>query len=113
MKTLDTLTGPSHITYIRLKRKSDNQGKMPSIKSISKLLSTLGIEHRVDEVETYKYGKPSGFRYYTFGGERLYKGHNLVIPEIGLDMDSTETYYSHNTWHYASRIIELIEYKSQ
>lgn len=98
-------------TFEALKNKAENNGRMPSLRKVAELLEEVGVDFRLDEVEDYKYGKASGCRYYTSGGERLYKGYNLFVREAGLDLDSTESYYSYNTWMYAKDLVKLVESK--
>ncbi len=97
-------------TYNSLLNKSDDRGRMPSLKSISKLLTDLGIQHTLREWSETKW-RDSGLPYNTSGGTKTYTGYKLHIPEINLHADSCDTYYSHNTWSYARDIIGLIKSK--
>lgn len=105
------LPKPFELTYNRLKAKSEGKGRMPSLKSVSKLLDELKIPNFYYDVQTEKYSSPSGMPYYTSGGARTYKGGNLAVKEIRLDINSTDSYYSHNTTDYAEQLIDLIDKK--
>jgi len=96
-------------TYQSLQTKSEGKGRMPSLKMVSKLLHELNVEHSCYEVSTEKWGKSSGCRYFTNGGSRTYTGYHLRVPELRLDMDSTETYYSWNTWQYSRDLVNLLK----
>lgn len=100
MKNLKTLNS--------LKNKSEGNGRMPSLKKVSELLNELNIDNELQEWSETKQTKPSGFRYYTGGGTKLYTGFRLRVPEINLDINSTDSYYSYNTWSYSEKIYNLI-----
>jgi len=100
-------------TYNSLLKKSEGYGKggrMPSLKSISKLLTELNIEHKLDETYETKW-RPNGLRYSTSGGTKTYTGYQLRIPEINLRANSCDTYYSYNTCGFARDIVRLIKSK--
>ena len=85
-----------------------NKVKMPSLPKISELLNEIGIEHSLSEYWETKQTSPAGYRYYTGGGTRDYNGWQLKVPELNMNIQSTATYYSYNTWSYAGQIVELI-----
>lgn len=103
------LSKKSKKIYERLISKKDGNTRMPSVKSISHLLTELGIRHYTSETSCQKWSSPAGYRYYTSGGSRWYEGHTLNVPCINLNIDTTETYYSWNTWTYAYKLIKLVE----
>jgi hypothetical protein len=105
------LPKPFELTYNRLKAKSEGKGRMPSLKKIAELLDELKIPNFYSDVETEKYSKSSGMRYSTSGGARTYKGGNLEVKEIRLDINSTDSYYAYNTTDYAKKLIDLIDEK--
>ena len=86
-------------TYNSLLKKSDysNGGRMPSLKSISKLLTDLNIEHKLQEWSETKW-RPNGLTYNTSGGSKMYTGYELRIPEINLRANSCDTSVSSNTF---------------
>ena len=96
-------------TYQALQNKAVGKGRMPSLRMVSNLLHELNVEHSCHDVSTEKWSKPSGYRYYTSGGSRTYTGYHLRVPQIRLDIDSTETYYSWNTWQHARDLVELLK----
>ncbi len=99
-------------TYNSLLNKADysNKGRMPSLKSISKLLTELNIEHKLQEWSETKC-RPNGLTYNTSGGSKMYTGYELRISEINLRANSCDSYYSYNTCGYATDIIKLIKSK--
>lgn len=97
-------------TYNSLLKKSEDKGRMPSLKSVSKLLTELNIEHTLQEWSETKW-RPNGLTYNTSGGSKMYTGYELHIPEINLRANSCDTYYSYNTWSHAQNIIRLIKSK--
>ena len=107
------LTKQSQNILNRLKLKSNDSSKrMPTLKSIHKLLNELKIEHKFYETSCTKQTSPSGYRYYTGGGKRTYEGHELTITDkrcqTNIFMDNTETYYSWNTFFLAKDLCKLI-----
>lgn len=110
---MKTLTAKNQKTLEALKAKANGQGRMPSIKRIASLLTELNIEHKLETWSETKTTKPAGYRYTTGGGTKLYEGYrltaNLKNTNTRLSMETTCTYYSWNTWSYASEIIAEIE----
>lgn len=97
-------------TYNSLLNKSEDRGRMPSLKSVSKLLTELDIEHTLQEWSETKW-RPNSLSYTTSGGTKNYTGYKLYIPEINLHANSCNTYYSYNTWSHARDIVRLIQSK--
>jgi hypothetical protein len=107
----------------RLKRKAkDEYGdkcRMPSLKEVSYLLTQLKIDHHLMDWGEEKHTAPAGYCYTTGGGTRYYEGYRLEIPNFpsyhfkgdtcNMDLISTETYYSYNTYQYAFQIVEGIK----
>ena len=103
MKNIKTLNS--------LKNKSEGNGRMPSLKKVSELLNELNIVNNLEEWSEIKQTKSPGTRYYTGGGKKTYNGFKLRVPEINLCIESTDSYYSYNTWQYARSIYSLINEK--
>ena len=95
--------------YEKLVNKSNGKGPMPQLRWVSDLLTELKIEHNYQDWSEYKYTSSAGLRYYTGGGSREYTGGRLWISEINMDICSTDTYYSWNTWSYVKDILNLID----
>ena len=95
-------------TYEKLLNKEKDKGRMPSLSKVSELLNEVGIENSLSKHYEYKLTKSTGNRYYSGGGNKEYTGYKLTVPSIHLNIDSTETYYSYNTWQYAGKILDLI-----
>tara|TARA_R100001510_G_C7547082_1_gene132308 strand:+ start:89 stop:436 length:348 start_codon:yes stop_codon:yes gene_type:complete len=108
------LTTKSQNTLKRLRLKSNNLkgSRFPSLKSIHNLLTELKIEHTFGETYCEKHTKPSGYQYSTGGGSKTYSGFTLRITdkrcEDYINMDSTDSYYSWNTYGYARDLCKLI-----
>ena len=96
-------------TYERLVNKATNGGRMPNLNKVSELLTELGIENSCYETSCEKWSSSAGYRYYTSGGSRTYTGFHFKVPEINMNIDSTDTYYSWNTWGYAKELVDLID----
>ena len=94
-------------TFYRIQLKARETGRFPSLKSISKLLDELNIENRLDEWSETKW-RENGLRYHTSGGGTYY-GWRLKIPKNKMEMISTDSYYSWNTWSYARELEKLIK----
>lgn len=92
--------------------------KMPSIIAISKMLKEFGVEHELSESVNIVEYRSKGMRYVN-SRHRGKEGKRLTIrpnqedaEKSGINyiqLDSSDSYYSSNTWGYASRIIELLE----
>ena len=96
-------------TYFRLQMKArEVKGyRFPSLKSISTLLNELNIDNQLDEWSETKW-RENGLRYHTSGGGTYY-GWRLRIPTNRMEMISTDSYYSWNTYHYALELEKLIK----
>ena len=82
--------------------------RMPNLNKVGELLTELGIENNVTTWSCTKWTSAAGYRYYTSGGTREYNGYRLKVPQINMNIDSTETYYSWNTERYAADLIRII-----
>lgn len=102
-------------TLERLKQKStssiNDKVRMPSIMQISKLLDEHNIEHNVES-------KTNIVEYRSRGRNYVNSRHNgktglcLTIRNPYIELDTSDSYYSWNTWQYAQKLVELIESKS-
>ena len=99
-------------TYQRLVKKANlgicETSRMPNLNKVGELLTELGIENHVQTWSCEKWSSAAGCRYYTSGGTREYNGYRLKVPQINLNINSTDTYYSWNTKNYAQQIVNLI-----
>ena len=96
-------------TYERLVNKCSGKGRMPNLNKVGELLTELGIENNVTTWSCTKWTSAAGYRYNTSGGTRDYNGYRLKVPQINLNINSTDTYYSWNTKMFAKELVELIE----
>ena len=101
-KTLDALRKKAGLGICETSR-------MPNLNKVGQLLTELGIENSCYESSCEKWSSAAGCRYYTSGGSRTYIGFWLRVPQINMNIDSTDTYYSWNTKHYATELVQLIE----
>jgi len=95
-------------TYERLVNKCSGKGRMPNLNKVGELLTELGIENNVTTWSCTKWTSAAGYRYYTSGGSRDYNGFRLKVPQINLNINSTDTYYSWNTCRYAKELVDLL-----
>mgnify|MGYP000978824550 CR=1 FL=1 len=83
--------------------------KMPSIKSISELLNHYGIEHVFEKsYNTVEYRSKGNV--YVNSRHRGKEGYKLEVDRK-VYMDSSDSYYSFNTWQYAGELVQLIDSK--
>jgi hypothetical protein len=97
-------------TLEKLIEKSKNRftAKMPPIKDISKLLDSKGIKHSMyEKTNTVEY-RSKGNRYVN-SRHRGKSGYCLTIKEpFYLELDTSDSYYSRNTYYYATKLLEII-----
>ncbi len=112
------LSAKSQKTYDALVKKSNNEGRMPSLKRVDSMLQELNVTTDAYETQCTKQTKAEGMTYYTGGGTRLYEGTSLSVYSLEdeqgrrnklLDLDTTDTYYSWNTHRYARQLVELVD----
>jgi hypothetical protein len=112
------LSNKSQKTYEALVKKSNEEGRMPSLKRVAAMLQELEVSSSAWETQCTKQTKAEGMTYYTGGGTKLYEGVSLSVyseydsegrRNLLMDMDSTDTYYSWNTHRYASQLVELVD----
>jgi hypothetical protein len=94
----------------KLRVKSNDKGRMPSIKSIHELLSHFGIEHEYRESMNTVESRTSGCNYANSRHDGK-TGNKIVLRNPYLELDTSCSYYSYNTYSYASKILKLIEDK--
>ena len=102
LKTYQALTKKANAGY-------GERTRMPNLNKVGELLTELGIENNVTTWSCTKWTSAAGYRYNTSGGTRDYNGYRLKVPEINLNINSTDTYYSWNTKMFAKELVELIE----
>jgi len=102
-------------TYERLVKKANlgicENSRMPNLNKVGELLTELGIENNVTTWSCTKWTSAAGCRYNTSGGTRDYNGFRLKVPQINLNINSTDTYYSWNTKQFARELVKLIQEK--
>lgn len=98
------------LQQLKAKAKSNYKDKvrMPSIKQIKKLLDAYGITSYMDEHTNVVEFRSKGKKYVN-SRQMGKKGVRLKIPDASIELDTSSSYYSYNTWRYAEEIIELIE----
>jgi len=110
LKKEDVIKLKNYKHYEKLVKKSEGKGPMPQLRWVSDLLTELNIDHRYHDWSETKW-RENGLRYYTSGGSREYTGGRLWISDINMDICSTDTYYSWNTWSYVRDILNFINDK--
>ncbi len=108
-------------TFEKLQLKSESftsKVRMPSIASIAKLLTDLGIKHELySSVNVVEY-RSAGNRYVNsrHNGKvgkklriHLSEEERNTVGTYLIELDSSDSYYSWNTTMYAQRIVRLIE----
>ena len=83
--------------------------RMPNLNKVGQLLTELGIENDVTTWSCTKWTSAAGCRYNTSGGTRDYNGFQLKVPQINMNINSTDTYYSWNTKMFAQQLVKLID----
>lgn len=106
-----------------LYKKYNDKGRMPSIKVIARLVDDLGIKSYSSSSYCTKQRTSKGVRYYTSGGSRGYTGTSLKFTynanrsfygcfgdsnTYNFNVDTTATYYTYNTFHYAKDILTIV-----
>ena len=103
--------GQKTFYMIQMKSRQAKGSRFPSLKMISRLLNEIGINNDLDSWSETKW-RPNGLTYHTSGGGTYY-GWRLRIPEIRMEMISTDSYYSWNTYHYSKELEKLIKSKNK
>ena len=110
MKKEDVVKLKNYKHYEKLVKKSAGKGTMPRLRWVSNLLTEINVDHNYSDWSETRW-RANGLRYNTSGGSREYTGGKLRIPQINLHANSTDTYYSYNTWSYCRDILKLINDK--
>lgn len=107
-----------------MKKAADSDSRMPSITAIHLLLVDKKIKHTFWESSNTVEYRSKGNRYVNsrHDGKRGYK---IIIDDIekGIErdtigtyvitLDTSDSYYSYNTWNYANQIISLIKLRAK
>ena len=103
---MTNLSQKSQKTLLGLRAKSEDwKSRMPSISAIHELLTELGIEHRYRESKNIVEYRSKG-RSYVNSRHVGKSGKKLSVGS--LELDSSESYYSANSWNYAGRLVQLV-----
>jgi hypothetical protein len=103
------LSQKSQRVYDRLVQKSEasfSDGvRMPSLASVNELLNELGIKHSFRASRNMVEFRSRGSKYVN----SRHEGKNGYKLSVGnLDIDSSESYYSDNSWNYARQLVALL-----
>lgn len=100
----------------RLRKKANQtyseRCRMPSVKDICKILTAYNIEYKFDTTTNIVEYRSGGNRYVN-SRHNGKEGFSLEIYEINLHLDTSDSYYSWNSWSYAKDIVKLIEEKQK
>lgn len=113
-----TLSNKSQKTYNALVKKSNYEGRMPSLKRVAAMLQELEVSTDAWETESVRRSKSEGSVYYTGGGARTYEGVSLSVyserdeqgrRNVLLSMDSSDEDYSYENTSYARTLVGLVD----
>ena len=91
----------------RLKKKTDFDSKtrMPSIADIAEMLDDLEIKYYMRSKTNIVENKTRGRRYVN----SRHDGKKGMLLEVhNLTLDTSDSYYSFNTWNYAGQLLRII-----
>ena len=117
-KEIMELSAKSQKTYEALVKKSNYEGRMPSLKRVALMLEELEVNTDAWDTESVRRGKSEGSVYYTSGGTKTYEGTNLSVyserdeegrRNVLLSMDSSDEDYSYSNTDYARTLVELVD----
>lgn len=97
-------------TLEKLKLKAQDKGRMPSIKEIAQMLTEFGIDFKLGENTNVVEFRSKGNRYVNSRHEGK-TGKVLEIPEANIILDTSESFYSLNTWWDATKIVKFLATK--
>jgi hypothetical protein len=112
------LSNKSQKTYEALVKKSNYEGRMPSLKRVAVMLQELEVSTDAWETESVRRNKSEGSVYYTSGGTRTYEGVSLSVyserdeegrRNVLLSMDSSDEDYSYENTSYARTLVSLVD----
>lgn len=103
------LTSKTENTYLKLKTKAKNaDARMPSVSEVEAALTEMGIAFTAYDSVNVVERKTAGRRY--VNSRHLgKKGRVIEIKAAGFKMDTSESYYSVNTWGYAHKLVSIID----
>ena len=97
-------------TINQLIAKVKEDKRMPSLKAIHKLLEEAGIKHEYIEetvnVVEYRTGQKNYVNSRHNG--KIGKMLEVCVGDIYLNMNSSSSYYSWNTWRYAKDLLVIL-----
>ena len=99
-------------TIARLKCKAESLSysgaRIPSLPDIAAMLDDLGIKYEMRKSENVVEHRTKGRRYVN---SRHYGKKGLLLKVGNIRLDSSDSYYSFNTWHYAQEILEMVRHE--
>jgi hypothetical protein len=104
---MNSLSQKSQRVLEALRAKSEDWSKrMPSVSSVHEMLAELGVEHNYRDSSNMVEYRSRGSKFVNSrhegkAGKKLHVG-SLVI-------DSSESYYSANSWNYARQLVQLVD----
>jgi hypothetical protein len=102
---MNNLSRQSQQALHRLVGKANNQGRMPSLRSIHSLLVESGLDASLRSSRNIVEYRSRG-RSYVNSRHEGKSGYRLNVGN--LELDSSESYYSANSWNYARRLLDLL-----
>ena len=105
---MTSLTNKSKQVLQRLQAKANNNGRMPSLVSVHALLNELSVEHKFRSSRNVVEYRSKGRR---FVNSRHNGKEGYLLQVGGVCVDSSESYYSVNSWNYARQLLDLLNVK--
>ena len=103
------MTPKSQKTVDRLKAKAESDhNRMPSLTAIALVFDELGIEYTMRDSSNTVERRTKGRRYVN----SRHRGKEGKLMRVGnMTLDTSDSYYSYNTWHYAKDLLKIINEK--
>lgn len=102
---MNSLSRKSQQAILRLVARANDNGRMPSLKSVHNLLLEAGLESYLRESRHMVENRSRGARYVNSRSE----GKSGSLLRVGnLELDSSDSYYSANSWNYARQLLDLL-----
>ena len=100
-KTVDSLKAKAESNWTHPKR-------MPSLTAIASVLDELGIPYEMRDSSNTVERRTKGCRYVN----SRHRGKEGKLMRVGnMTLDTSDSYYSYNTWHYAKDLLKIINEK--
>ena len=104
---MNNLSQKSQRVLEALRAKSEDSSKrMPSVSAIHEMLVELGVEHNYRDSRNIVEYRSRGNK---FVNSRHAGKSGKKLSVGSLKLDSSESYYSANSWNYAGKLVQLVD----